>query len=248
MLQFVVELAEKFKNEVQGRGAPQEVYTTRDALAEELERLDPRDFVPAARRSVAMVRKNFSRMVKANKQVATHSAEYIAYADQVIQLIPMFNDAGQTQVRSLAFVVDANLRKIIERDYRELRIKVFPSGAWKSSVVLAGSILEGLLFDKLTADPVLKSKVLAWPSAPKDRTGRVEDIDAGDWKLIHLINAAEAFGVLSTERVKAIDQVLRDYRNFVHPKKEIKSKHECTEAEAFMSIGALEGVINTLNP
>jgi hypothetical protein len=39
---------------------------------------------------------------------------------------------------------------------------------------------------------------------------------------------------------------LRDYRNFVHPKKELRAQHPCTEAEALMSVGALEGVCNIL--
>ncbi len=51
---------------------------------------------------------------------------------------------------------------------------------------------------------------------------------------------------MSFQRTEPIDQVLRDYRNFVHPKKELKAQHSCDEAEAFMSVGALEGVCNIL--
>jgi len=37
---------------------------------------------------------------------------------------------------------------------------------------------------------------------------------------------------------------LRDYRNFIHPKKEIRTGYPCTEAEAFMAKGALDAVCN----
>jgi hypothetical protein len=46
------------------------------------------------------------------------------------------------------------------------------------------------------------------------------------------------------ERARTIDQVLRDYRNFVHPKKEIRAEHACSEAEALLAKGALDGVCN----
>lgn len=69
-------------------------------------------------------------------------------ADNVIATLNQFGGEGSQVVqRAFKFVKDADLRQIIERDYRELRLKVFPSGAWKSTVVLAGSILEAILFD-----------------------------------------------------------------------------------------------------
>jgi hypothetical protein len=51
---------------------------------------------------------------------------------------------------------------------------------------------------------------------------------------------------LPEERGDTIDQVLRDYRNFVHPRKELKAAHQCTEAEAYVARGALDGVCNHL--
>jgi hypothetical protein len=47
-------------------------------------------------------------------------------------------------------------------------------------------------------------------------------------------------------RAASIDQVLRDYRNFVHPRKELKAAHHCTEAEATLAKGALDVVCNHL--
>jgi hypothetical protein len=55
-------------------------------------------------------------------------------------------------------------------------------------------------------------------------------------------------GVIPNDRAQSIDQVIRDYRNFVHPKKEIRAAHECSESEAFMAKGGLDGVYKHLHP
>ncbi|TOG58122.1 hypothetical protein CGI99_22890 [Vibrio parahaemolyticus] len=62
-----------------------------------------------------------------------------------------------------------------------------------------------------------------------------------------MIEVAVDIGLLPVQRAASIDQVLRDYRNFVHPQKELRSQHPCTEAEAFMAKGCLDGIYNHLN-
>lgn len=146
-------------------------------------------------------------------------------------------------VRSFSFVKDDALRQIIERDYHELRLNVYPSGAWKATVVLAGSILEALLFDQLTTDPAMRIRAETSAKILKSQ-GKVKNLAVEKWKLFDLINIAASIDVLPEKRVNSIDQVLRDYRNFIHPKVEIRAQHQCMEAEAMMAVGALEGVCN----
>src|SRR5260370_10276040 len=67
-----------------------------------------------------------------------------------------------------------------------------------------------------------------------------------DWKLYNLIEIAVDIKMLPTDPANTIHQVLRDYRNFVHPKKEIRAAHPCTEAEAMLSLGALDSGCNYL--
>jgi hypothetical protein len=59
------------------------------------------------------------------------------------------------------------LKGIIERDYKELTLVLFPGGAWKSTVIMAGSILEAILFDLLGSDPATQAKAMASQAAPK---------------------------------------------------------------------------------
>jgi hypothetical protein len=116
-----------------------------------------------------------------------------------------------------------------------LKLKVFPDGAWKSVVVLAGSILEAILFDRL-ADPKWNAAAFASTVVPKYK-GNKKAMD--DWKLETLIDIAVDIKLLPKDPATTIHQVLRDYRNFVHPKKEIRAAHACGEAEAMMAVGAL---------
>jgi len=81
-----------------------------------------------------------------------------------------------------------------------------------ASIVLAGSILEGVLlffaFDHL--DDFMKSK-----NAPRDnRSGIVDKIEK--WGLYNLIEAANSCGFIDQDIIK-FSHVLRDYRNYIHP-------------------------------
>lgn len=79
---------------------------------------------------------------------------------------------------------------------------------------MAGSILEAVLYDVLTKDQSALSKATSSAKAPKGK-----DITKGEWKLSNLIEVATDTGILPQDRANTVDQVLRDYRNFVHPKK-----------------------------
>jgi hypothetical protein len=166
-------------------------------------------------------------------------------------------EGSHVEKRTFGWVKDKALRTIVERDYKELMLKVYPSGAWKMSVVAAGSILEAILYDLLTRSPKRIRDVQAASSAPKKRgpTGPTgpkvpRDIkkNAGEdkWDLINLIEVATELKLLPEDRGKAIDQTLRDWRNFVHPHKEMKAEYSISDAEAETAIGNLKCVCNHL--
>ncbi len=78
------------------------------------------------------------------------------------------------------------------------------------------------------------------------RNGFPLDIKEKEWKLINLIEVSVEVGVIPETRAKAIDQILSDFRNFIHPKKELRAMHSCSEAEAFLAKGALDSILNHL--
>jgi len=74
-----------------------------------------------------------------------------------------------------------------------------------------------------------------------------KSLEQSRYAVLHnLIEVAVDLSILPEARSNTVDQVLRDYRNFVHPKKEVRAEHPCSEAEALMSKGALDGICNHL--
>jgi len=216
-----------------------EQYCIMQAIAEELGTLDSRDFPPHARYLFVSMR--------ARCRYAAGAVQLVNGILKTLEALPKVLDVyggvgSHIQTRSFDFIADPGLKAIVIRDYRELDCILFPSHAWKSTVIMAGSILEAILYDLLVSDRKINARACAAPSAPKKLS-----LDRAEWKLCHLIDVASEIELLPPSRAASIDQVLRDYRNFVHPNKEIKSEHQCTEAEALMAKGALDGVCNHLS-
>ena len=215
-----------------------DVYCLYNAIATEVNRLDPRDFAPAVQRDFALTR---ARLEWASGDV-TRSRWVIGNLEPLLQILDQYRGEGShSTTREFPFVSDNDLKEIITRDYRELSQVVFPANAWKSAVVLAGSILEAILQDQLTKDERTLAAANQSPSAPRGK-----ELAKGEWSLQYMITVCVELGILTEERADCVDQVLRDYRNFVHPKKEVKSAHPCTEAEGFLAVGALDAVCNHL--
>lgn len=80
-----------------------------------------------------------------------------------------------------------------------------------ASVVLAGSILEGVLlfFAFSHSDEFMKSI-----KAPKDKSGNVKKIE--EWNFYTLIEVAHSCGFIDKDIIK-FSHALREYRNYVHP-------------------------------
>jgi hypothetical protein len=212
-------------------------------LFKEIDKLDPRDFDPDAQEQFMSVRADVSNIAK--------YGESQERKQQILTSLSLILDRHRGEgshrvTRSFAFISDPHLREIIERDYSELSRILFPAGAWKSTVIMAGSIIEAILYDRLTADASMRKIAMDSYKAPKERGGATKDIMEGEWKLHALIEVATDIAVLPADRAETFDRVLRDYRNFVHPKAEIRTGHPCGDAEAMMAKGALDAICDHL--
>lgn len=213
-------------------------------ISEEIDNLETFNLAPNDRYEFIIIRENFRKLNQIKSMSPVIYPTVIQWSRNLVKILGSYGNVNFHQnYRNFDFLNDNDLKSIIERDYRELVAILLPDGAWKSAVIMSGSILEAILFDVLT-NPTYLSTALVSSKAPRNR-GTVTNID--NWKLMNLIEVAEDILVLPPQRAKSIDQVLRDYRNFVHPKKEIKSSHSCTEAEALMAKGGLDGVCNHLS-
>jgi hypothetical protein len=250
VVNYIVQIATGIIGFLDHESKHRSILSHSQALFEELSRLDARDFLPEARYEFIVARLDLDDWNKAWCQRAgdflntymrdkRRQQELRELMERIAAVLNNYGGEGwRAKTRSFSFLTDKGLREIIERDYKELTLVLFPGGAWKSTVIMAGSILEAILFDVLASDPAINAKALASSVAPK---GPMED-----WRLENLVKVAADIGVLPMKRAPTFDQVLRDYRNFVHPKKEIRSGHPCREGEAQLAMGGLNAVCDLL--
>jgi hypothetical protein len=140
------------------------------------------------------------------------------------------------------FMRNAKLHKIVERDYAELQ-GVRSTGGVKSRYVLCGGLIEALLLDALLGE---EPRAKAAKKSPKVKGGgKVEPLL--DWNLGELIDVALELRVIETD-VEKFSHAVRNYRNLIHPGKEIQSQQKVAEEEAAIAEKVLEIVIRELPP
>lgn len=106
---------------------------------------------------------------------------------------------------------DETLSEIMNKRWLEIK-HTYESDSYLSTVVLLGSILEGLLYYYASNNYGMS---MSCSSAPKNNSGEVIPID--NWNLSDLINVAHKCGWLDDD-IKTFNEGLRDYRNLIHPK------------------------------
>ena len=132
-----------------------------------------------------------------------------------------------TQTREFAFVIDTELRKVIERDYREIQT-AYVARCWKSVIILSGGVIEALLTDLLIRH---SARANAAAKAPKQS-------DITKWDLADLINVAVELQLVS-RGVEKLSHSVRQYRNLVHPGNEVRNKLTFDAEEAKIAIEVL---------
>lgn len=261
MVEYIKQLAETIQlarqnqlgdgvTKIFGNQVP-DIHTLFAAFAEELNRLDPRDFDPAVRHDFVVRRvaiRNFAKGQIGNGEKAATAA------NEMSELLDSYTGEGSGAVtRAFPSVTNPDVKKIVERDYRELTQKAFPDGSWKSTLILSGSILEAVLYDRLTRDAAAVVASMGSTRAPKKsaaKGGGVKDIALDDydnqWSLSDMIKVACDLGVLPYDNEKAIHQVLREYRNYVHPRFEVQAGILIGEGHATASKGMLDVMLDQI--
>ncbi len=221
-------------------------------FAEEITQLDARDFEPSVRAEFVELRAFIKHL--AGKQSGLIVSSCALYVRKVIPLLDAYQGEGSRAItRDFSFVNETEVKKIIERDYKELKLRAFPDGAWKSTVILSGGILEAILYDQLTKDPATIALAMASPDAPQKgrKTSRTTKNIAShawqdQWNLADMIKVAADIGLISQSNEDSVDEVLREYRNYVHPRVEVQKGISISEGHAMTSVGCLEVIIDKL--
>ncbi len=124
------------------------------------------------------------------------------------------------------FIADADFRKSLESDYRELT-RCIESGAWKCAHVISGSVVEAILTDYLIGVDYQK------------KTGK----DPLKMELAPIIAACKDEKII-TERTADLSSVVRSYRNLIHPGRVIRLDEREDQKTASIAKGLVDIVAN----
>jgi hypothetical protein len=114
-------------------------------------------------------------------------------------------------------ILDSAMQEILLRRWSEC-IACTQTDAPLAATVMMGGLLEALLLARVNREDD-KSKVFKSGSAPKDKdTGKA--LPLPKWTLQHYIDVAHELSWISRS-AKEVSKVLRDYRNYIHPQKQL---------------------------
>lgn len=113
-------------------------------------------------------------------------------------------------------ISDRDMLAIVNRRWEETNICI-SAGAHLAATVMLGALLEALLLARFNRVDD-KSVIFKAKSAPKDKNGKALQIK--EWTLKHYIDVAHDLNWIR-QSARDIGVVLRDYRNYIHPYKEL---------------------------
>lgn len=119
---------------------------------------------------------------------------------------------------------DAELTKHLARLWDESTI-CYDAGADMAAVIMLGGLIEGVFLAKCLHD----STLAACQVAPREKDGTLRDFSR--WTLSNFIDVAAERGWIHKTRSEFSD-VLRNYRNFVHSDKALRSGHDLDHGTA----------------
>jgi hypothetical protein len=113
----------------------------------------------------------------------------------------------------LAF--DPRMQRILQRRWDEVQ-RCIAVKANLAATVMMGGLLESLLLARINVSPN-KAAIFKAKGAPRDKKGKV--VPLPEWKLIHMVEVGHELSWM-TKSAKDVGNVLRDFRNYIHPHKE----------------------------
>ncbi len=124
---------------------------------------------------------------------------------------------------------DSRMQAILVRRWHEIQA-CLAAGANMAAIVMMGGILESLLLARINASANLAG-VFTAKSAPKDKTKKT--LKLAEWKLRDMIEVGHEVGWI-TKSAKDVGNVLRDFRNYIHPHKEHSDNITINKDDAHM--------------
>jgi hypothetical protein len=136
-----------------------------------------------------------------------------------------------------SLISDPKMLGILERQWTET-LACQRVGADLAATVMLGGLLEALFLARINrlknAAPVFTA-----PAAPKDKNGKTRPLK--EWGLKDYLDVAKELGWIR-QSAKDVGQVLRDYRNYIHPEKELSHGITVVAEDTAMFVNVLSSI------
>jgi len=126
------------------------------------------------------------------------------------------------------FISDNRLRIILERDYNELN-RCFESRCYKSVLILSGSLIEAVIVEFFINKP---------PTGYSEK--KLLSLNLGD-----LIDLALSVKLID-ERIKSLSTVVKNYRNLIHPGRELRLNEQFDKETANVSVSLVRLILKEI--
>jgi len=144
----------------------------------------------------------------------------------------------------LTFISDQDLREALRIDLGSTNLAL-SNGEWKAATVLAGSIVEALLLwalqQRTTAE--IQNAIVDLKSKSVSIKSRATNLE--DWMLYELIEVSEELKIITTDTTKQA-RLAKDFRNLIHPGRNIRLGQICNRGTALSAVAAVEHVIEDI--
>ncbi|MDB6067856.1 MAG: hypothetical protein JWR26_4064 [Pedosphaera sp.] len=124
---------------------------------------------------------------------------------------------------------DPKMQTILIRRWEEVQQNL-ASKSNLSATVMMGGLLESLLLARINSSSN-QTAVFTATTAPRDRQGKT--LLLADWKLVKMVEVAHELAWI-TKSARDVGNVLRDFRNYIHPHKEYTDGVVISEDDAHM--------------
>ena len=129
-------------------------------------------------------------------------------------LVPVATEPSAPQFASL--ISDAKMLEILQRRWKET-MACRGANAPLAATVMLGGLLEALFLVRINRMQD-KAPLYIAGAAPRDKAGKTRSLK--EWRLKDFLDVAKELGWIR-QSAKDVGEVLRDYRNYIHPEKEL---------------------------
>ena len=137
------------------------------------------------------------------------------------------------------FIADAKLRKQIVLDWHEA-LTAFDAKAWKSTIVLCGGVLEGILIERIKAQEEKARSVF------EDVVGRKPRRDIESWRLVELVEISSEMDLIDRSSFY-LSHALRHFRNLIHPARHVSEQIELSQETAAVALNTIRMIVHEFN-